>query len=97
MCVSFFFQEEEGIRDLVRYRGLGEVYKRQMESISQTVAASFFLPSPVAFGMQASVVGLDRNAWRATTRHLKVVDWLNACQNAAIPCICDVLMITESC
>ena len=24
-----FFQAEDGIRDLVRYRGLGDVYKRQ--------------------------------------------------------------------
>ena len=28
MCV-FFFQAEDGIRDLVRSRGLGDVYKRQ--------------------------------------------------------------------
>ena len=25
----FFFQSEDGIRDLVRFRGLGDVYKRQ--------------------------------------------------------------------
>ena len=30
MCVRiFFFQAEDGIRDLVRSRGLGDVYKRQ--------------------------------------------------------------------
>ena len=30
MCLSwFFFQAEDGIRDLVRSRGLGDVYKRQ--------------------------------------------------------------------
>ena len=29
MCVVFFFQAEDGIRDLVRSRGLGDVYKRQ--------------------------------------------------------------------
>ena len=30
MCVLFFFfQAEDGIRDLVRSRGLGDVYKRQ--------------------------------------------------------------------
>ena len=31
MCIreSFFFQAEDGIRDLVRSRGLGDVYKRQ--------------------------------------------------------------------
>ena len=28
MCV-FLFQAEDGIRDLVRSRGLGDVYKRQ--------------------------------------------------------------------
>ena len=27
--VLFFFQAEDGIRDLVRSRGLGDVYKRQ--------------------------------------------------------------------
>ena len=29
----FFFQAEDGIRDLVRSRGLGDVYKRQAISI----------------------------------------------------------------
>ena len=29
-CVFFFFQAEDGIRDLVRSRGLGDVYKRQV-------------------------------------------------------------------
>ena len=28
--VCFFFQAEDGIRDLVRSRGLGDVYKRQV-------------------------------------------------------------------
>ena len=31
MCF-FFFQAEDGIRDLVRSRGLGDVYKRQTHS-----------------------------------------------------------------
>ena len=30
----FFFQAEDGIRDLVRSRGLGDVYKRQQERLS---------------------------------------------------------------
>ena len=30
----FFFQAEDGIRDLVRSRGLGDVYKRQGQMIS---------------------------------------------------------------
>ena len=29
VLVLFFFQAEDGIRDLVRSRGLGDVYKRQ--------------------------------------------------------------------
>ena len=31
--IFFFFQAEDGIRDLVRSRGLGDVYKRQVENI----------------------------------------------------------------
>ena len=30
MSAFFFFQAEDGIRDLVRSRGLGDVYKRQV-------------------------------------------------------------------
>ena len=31
LCLFFFFfQAEDGIRDLVRSRGLGDVYKRQV-------------------------------------------------------------------
>ena len=30
-CVLVFFQAEDGIRDLVRSRGLGDVYKRQAD------------------------------------------------------------------
>ena len=30
LCVVVFFQAEDGIRDLVRSRGLGDVYKRQV-------------------------------------------------------------------
>ena len=29
----FLFQAEDGIRDLVRSRGLGDVYKRQLEGV----------------------------------------------------------------
>ncbi len=31
ISVFFFFQAEDGIRDLVRSRGLGDVYKRQSD------------------------------------------------------------------
>ena len=32
----FFFQAEDGIRDLVRSRGLGDVYKRQMVTVASS-------------------------------------------------------------
>ena len=36
MCCDFlFFQAEDGIRDLVRSRGLGDVYKRQAEDLAK--------------------------------------------------------------
>ena len=42
---SFLFQAEDGIRDLVRSRGLGDVYKRQVMRYSeeeQTLSTKFF-------------------------------------------------------
>ena len=35
----FFFQAEDGIRDLVRSRGLGDVYKRQADTELVVVSA----------------------------------------------------------
>ena len=32
ISLVFFFQAEDGIRDLVRSRGLGDVYKRQSKN-----------------------------------------------------------------
>ena len=37
LCV-FFFQAEDGIRDLVRSRGLGDVYKRQGQTLADKLA-----------------------------------------------------------
>ena len=42
--VIFFFQAEDGIRDLVRSRGLGDVYKRQRLN---TTNASITIPSKI--------------------------------------------------
>ena len=38
--VFFFFQAEDGIRDLVRSRGLGDVYKRQIFERSSSALAT---------------------------------------------------------
>ena len=46
----FFFQAEDGIRDLVRSRGLGDVYKRQ--GLSQTMARLAWVTS-VTFSLDA--------------------------------------------
>ena len=44
--IDFFFQAEDGIRYLVRSRGLGDVYKRQhagcSEQLENLVYALFF-------------------------------------------------------
>ena len=37
----FFFQAEDGIRDLVRSRGLGDVYKRQRHHIAGKALGNF--------------------------------------------------------
>ena len=37
MCWFVFFQAEDGIRDLVRSRGLGDVYKRQVKKYMQGI------------------------------------------------------------
>ena len=40
MCSFFFFQAEDGIRDLVRSRGLGDVYKRQEQDKQSAAVAA---------------------------------------------------------
>ena len=42
ICIVFF-QAEDGIRDLVRSRGLGDVYKRQIEQLRDS---KNFKPNP---------------------------------------------------
>ena len=44
VIIVFFFQAEDGIRDLVRSRGLGDVYKRQMPK------KSMMKKKPMIFG-----------------------------------------------
>ena len=42
----FFFQAEDGIRDLVRSRGLGDVYKRQCRGLGEQADQFAQLPRP---------------------------------------------------
>ena len=53
----FFFQAEDGIRDLVRSRGLGDVYKRQP-------------PGGVRAVVQVAVPADDRAVHPADDHHL---------------------------
>ena len=43
----FFFQAEDGIRDLVRSRGLGDVYKRQGLTGTGAASIGIFSADPV--------------------------------------------------
>ena len=43
MVCFFFFQAEDGIRDLVRSRGLGDVYKRQVQGTLLLLGSVFVL------------------------------------------------------
>ena len=57
LCV-FFFQAEDGIRDLVRSRGLGDVYKRQASrSLVKTPGLSGFAAAEPA-GFSAFLAAL---------------------------------------
>ena len=51
--IRFFFQAEDGIRDLVRSRGLGDVYKRQ--------AFQSFIDSMIETMHDANGAGLAAN------------------------------------
>ena len=42
----FFFQAEDGIRDLVRSRGLGDVYKRQVSADAPWERKALTQPRP---------------------------------------------------
>ena len=45
----FFFQAEDGIRDLVRSRGLGDVYKRQaLQDAGATMLVLEMVPAALA-------------------------------------------------
>ena len=64
MVCFFFFQAEDGIRDLVRSRGLGDVYKRQALVCSSAVPAMHCHPPSGA---------RPRSTWSTVTK------WCTTC------------------
>ena len=53
LFVCFFFQAEDGIRDLVRSRGLGDVYKRQPRQSGKTTLCRQVFPTHAYVSMEA--------------------------------------------
>ena len=53
----FFFQAEDGIRDLVRSRGLGDVYKRQAVGLSKECDALVLVISEETGGISIAQRG----------------------------------------
>ncbi len=46
LCLFFFFQAEDGIQDLVRSRGLGDVYKRPVLSLGHPSLTPWTIITP---------------------------------------------------
>ena len=59
LSVFFFFQAEDGIRDLVRSRGLGDVYKRQRQAHREVADVDHLLH--LARALAGDLAGLQRD------------------------------------
>ena len=72
VCLCVFFQAEDGIRDLVRSRGLGDVYKRQGWQTLKSKQS--LLPGP-SYGLSVSVEGKEDLAGKAAARSTVAVSY----------------------
>ena len=66
--VVFFFQAEDGIRDLVRSRGLGDVYKRQVQTGDHVEESG--LASTVGTDQAIHLAPVDRDAHILSLIHI---------------------------
>ena len=65
----FFFQAEDGIRDLVRSRGLGDVYKRQEQY--RTEAGTFLEKSHLFIVcLSTNYIDTPKVRWAVSYTHL---------------------------
>src|SRR5665811_2454310 len=58
----FFFQAEDGIRDLVRSRGLGDVYKRQVEDFTEFEQRAAYFDGDHVMATKKGVNVLERGS-----------------------------------
>ena len=66
MCL-FFLQAEDGIRDLVRSRGLGDVYKRQTKLIDDLLGKGTVQCARAPYG------SFNDDTLRAAKKHLSLI------------------------
>ena len=67
--LGFFFQAEDGIRDLVRSRGLGDVYKRQLFTKVNVAVMPAALEGYESYP-SGELLALARMAWRLSLIHI---------------------------
>ena len=76
VCCFFFFQAEDGIRDLVRSRGLGDVYKRQIGAILLSALMSV-LSKKIKF-IQRTIIKETTALAGATTESLRNIELIRS-------------------
>ena len=79
---SFFCQAEDGIRDLVRSRGLGDVYKRQRAYkvlMIEVISPYYCSPDLEIYAQPGDVVELPDQACYVRSYDLKVIVTQGAC------------------
>ena len=87
-CLSsvevFFFQAEDGIRDLVRSRGLGDVYKRQVLLAHITINGQIGGQADRNNYLQTNIAELDKQVAEIRelqTRRNQLIDRMQVIQN----------------
>ena len=68
LSLIFFFQAEDGIRDLVRSRGLGDVYKRQV--VTKTSRGAYMAQGHDGKGNKMTTMLSEANALALSLIHI---------------------------